>query len=98
MDNEKIEKILERLEKVEEKVEENNSILKSERNQKRLAILWKIIYWMIFIASGIVAWSYISPMYKAMIESYEKLMQTNKQVQSQFKDVNKNIQKIKNIF
>lgn len=79
MEEEKLNLILEKIEKLEKKVNDNNSILHSERNSKRWAKLFWIIKWIVITALGIVAWSYIQPIYQSITETYNNIAETSAQ-------------------
>ena len=93
-ENDKLDLILEKIEKLEEKIEDNNKILHGERNAKRLAFLFSLIKWIIITALGILLWSYIQPYYVSLMKTYDSLIETNAQIQKTFKDVNKQKTKI----
>ena len=76
MEEKKLDIILEKINRLEKKVDDNNNILHGERNAKRWAKLFSIIKWIIIISMGIVAWSYISPFYTTTMETYDKIIKT----------------------
>ena len=93
----KLDLILEKIEELEEKIEDNNKILHGERNAKRWGVLFSLIKWVVITALGILAWAYIQPYYASLTQTYDNLMETNAEMQKTFKDVNQQKSKIDNL-
>jgi len=91
---EKLDLILERLNELEKKVEDNNDILRGERNSKRWGKLFSIIKWVVIVAMGIVAWSYISPVYNSTMEAYDKIIETSNEAKETFGGIKDSLNKI----
>ena len=96
MKEEKLDLILKKIEKLEDKIEDNNSILHGERNSKRWAKLFWIIKWIFIIAAGIVAWSYIQPIYKSAMEAYNNVLKTSSEARKTLGGINKSLDQLPN--
>ena len=100
MDEKEYKLILDKIEKIEKKIEENNEILRGERNSKRWAFIFKIIHWVIIIGIGIVMWSYLEPVYNGLIEMYDTITTKQEDVNKTYEKLNglkEKIDKLKNI-
>ena len=94
MNEEKLDFILEKIEKIERKVEENNDIIRGDRNSKRWGKLFFIIKWIVIISAGIIAWSYISPIYNSTMEAYDKIIETSNEAKETLSGLKNGLDKI----
>lgn len=97
MEEEKLDLILKKIKDLEEKVEDSNDILRSNRSSERWGKFFNLIKWVAIVAMGIVSWSYIQPMYQSAMETYDKVMETNAELQETFKGVNEQKDKLEKI-
>ena len=76
MDEEKLDLILEKISEIEEQVNDTNNIIHSQRNAQRWVKLFWLIKWIIIVIVGIIAWSYIQPIYQSIVDNYNKAVDT----------------------
>ncbi len=94
MEEEKLDLILKKIEILEKKIEDNNSILHGERNSKRWAKLFWIIKWIIIVSLGILTWSYIQPIYKSITEAYNNVLETTEDAKKTIGGIKDNLDKL----
>jgi hypothetical protein len=66
----------EKLEEVYSMTLENNSILRSLRNQQRIANIMRAIYWVVIIAAFAGVFYYVSPIISMFISNADKINTT----------------------
>ncbi len=97
MNEEKINLILEKIEELENKVEDNNKILHAQRNSERLTKFLWFIKWILIVSFGILAWSYLQPIYNSVLKTYDNIASQSKELNESTKDLRKNLKNLNNL-